>query len=510
MGAGSSCAAGAPLSRRRPRIGLGGCFGGGSSAGGGAGGLAAASSSSSASSSSRARQVETLRAERELAGLDFRPSLSAKDLRHTSEPDPRVHPSSSTISHHLRFNHLDCREDKEAALGVKNPETSGLESSSGKDAMVRGNAEVPMGRELAEHAPRNVHADTVCITDAGGSISQSDFHSSLMSSERIMSDLEDAQIALHRNPSAAVLASERSDISLSSLTPVLPATSTALSIIGESIPDATPIRADAPMASGSIGQIGGSTLHDDMISILSNDGPGHSRDSSSSESRRNHRMVIWDALSRRGSRGYLDSDTDDLGSRWLDLGDDLFGDEVEEARYFHRRRHGSVRVNQYSRSRIREHRRAIFDSGNGQSTAACPLGIHQIGRCTCDSFLVAEESSARASVSRIVMLTEALFEVLDEIHRQSSSLSLSMVSVQAPESVVNALPCKSYKKLVTAQCSADLEQCHICLTEYEDGDQIRTLPCKHEFHLQCVDKWLKEVHRVCPLCRGDVCEGGAS
>ena len=60
---------------------------------------------------------------------------------------------------------------------------------------------------------------------------------------------------------------------------------------------------------------------------------------------------------------------------------------------------------------IREHRRAIFDSGNGQSTAACPLGIHQIGRCTCDSFLVAEESSARASVSRIVMLTEALFEV---------------------------------------------------------------------------------------------------
>jgi hypothetical protein len=264
------------------------------------------------------------------------------------------------------------------------------------------------------------------------------------------------------------------------------------------------------MASGSIGQIGGSTLHDDMISIFSNDGPGHSRDSSSSESRRNHRMVIWDALSRRGSRGYLDSDTDDLGSRWLDLGDDLFGDEVEEARYFHRRRHGSVRVNQYSRSRIREHRRAIFDSGNGQSTAACPLGIHQIGRCTCDSFLVAEESSARASVSRIVMLTEALFEVLDEIHRQSSSLSLSMVSVQAPESVVNALPCKSYKKLVTAQCSADLEQCHICLTEYEDGDQIRTLPCKHEFHLQCVDKWLKEVHRVCPLCRGDVCEGGAS
>jgi hypothetical protein len=172
-----------------------------------------------------------------------------------------------------------------------------------------------------------------------------------MTSERIISDLEDAQIALHRNPSTDVLASERLDISLSNLSPVLPATSTASSIIGGSVPDATPSRADVPMVSESIG---GSTLHDDMISIFSNDDPGRSRDSSSSESRRNHRRVIWDAFSRRGSRGYLDSDTDDLGfqSRWLDLGDDLFGDEVEEARYFHRRRHGSVRVNQYSRSRV--------------------------------------------------------------------------------------------------------------------------------------------------------------
>lgn len=65
----------------------------------------------------------------------------------------------------------------------------------------------------------------------------------------------------------------------------------------------------------------------------------------------------------------------------------------------------------FSLSQIREHRRAVFDSGNEQSTAACPLGIHPIGRCTCDSFLIAEESSARASISRIVMLTEALFEV---------------------------------------------------------------------------------------------------
>lgn len=312
-------------------------------------------------------QVESRQVERAVAGLDFQASVAAKDLRISSEPDPRVHPSSSTISHHLRFNHFNCHENKEDGLGTENAETSGLESSSGKDVMIRGNfnnevgdAErtsrggTPIGRDIVQPAPDNVGTDTVCITEVGGSISESDFHSSLMTSERIMPDSEDGGIALHWTSSTAALSSERSDISHSSLTPVLPATSTASSIIGESIPDAIPTRADVPVFSGPQGQIVGSTLHDDMMSIFSNDGPGHSRDSSNSETRRNHRRVLWDAFSRRGSRGYLDSDTDDLGfySRWVDLGDDLFGDEVEEARYFHRRRHGSIRVSQYSRSRV--------------------------------------------------------------------------------------------------------------------------------------------------------------
>lgn len=38
-------------------------------------------------------------------------------------------------------------------------------------------------------------------------------------------------------------------------------------------------------------------------------------------------------------------------------------------------------------------------------------------------------------------------------------------------------------------------RCYICLVEYEEGDCLRILPCRHEFHLTCVDKWLKEIHR---------------
>ncbi|MFS7942432.1 putative transcription factor C2H2 family [Helianthus anomalus] len=27
-----------------------------------------------------------------------------------------------------------------------------------------------------------------------------------------------------------------------------------------------------------------------------------------------------------------------------------------------------------------------------------------------------------------------------------------------------------------------------------EGDKIRVLPCQHEYHALCVDKWLKEVN----------------
>lgn len=154
-----------------------------------------------------------------------------------------------------------------------------------------------------------------------------------------------------------------------------------------------------------------------------------------------------------------------------------------------------------------------FENHSGHERSCIFPGQHRTGHCTCyissQGANLDSDSSARASISRIVMLAEALFEVLDEIHQQSVVLSSqpsvsSIGSVPAPIEVVESLPIKSYNKLRRSS-NDEVAQCYICLVEYEEGDTLRTLPCHHEFHRTCVDKWLKEIHRVCPLCRGDIC-----
>lgn len=49
------------------------------------------------------------------------------------------------------------------------------------------------------------------------------------------------------------------------------------------------------------------------------------------------------------------------------------------------------------------------------------------------------------------------------------------------------------------------ETCSICLEDYEPGDVLRVLPCKHRLHIECCDRWLlssTDYSRpaACPVC----------
>ncbi|XP_055780113.1 E3 ubiquitin-protein ligase RNF38 [Salvelinus fontinalis] len=47
--------------------------------------------------------------------------------------------------------------------------------------------------------------------------------------------------------------------------------------------------------------------------------------------------------------------------------------------------------------------------------------------------------------------------------------------------------------------------CVVCMCDFESRQLLRVLPCNHEFHTKCVDKWLK-ANRTCPICRADASE----
>ena len=46
--------------------------------------------------------------------------------------------------------------------------------------------------------------------------------------------------------------------------------------------------------------------------------------------------------------------------------------------------------------------------------------------------------------------------------------------------------------------------CAVCQADWEEGDEVRCLPCGHHFHACCVDRWLTQHNACCPLCKSDV------
>ena len=63
------------------------------------------------------------------------------------------------------------------------------------------------------------------------------------------------------------------------------------------------------------------------------------------------------------------------------------------------------------------------------------------------------------------------------------------------------LPCQDFK---VAASGTPGRECAVCLEAFQVGDRCRVLPgCRHGFHAQCVDSWLRKSRR-CPVCRAEV------
>ncbi|XP_055344852.1 E3 ubiquitin-protein ligase RNF13-like [Paramacrobiotus metropolitanus] len=73
-----------------------------------------------------------------------------------------------------------------------------------------------------------------------------------------------------------------------------------------------------------------------------------------------------------------------------------------------------------------------------------------------------------------------------------------------PKSQLKKIAIKKFKK------GEGNDVCAICLDEFEEGDKMRVLPCHHQYHCKCVDPWLLNNKRVCPVCKRKVIPGDDS
>lgn len=123
-------------------------------------------------------------------------------------------------------------------------------------------------------------------------------------------------------------------------------------------------------------------------------------------------------------------------------------------------------------------------------------------------------------------LLDREFDELDyETLRALDSDNVSTASMSEEE--INALPIHKYKasapqsdspmQLATSSTSPQKKQdhanavgsmkssedeltCSICLEQVNIGDVIRSLPCLHQFHANCIDPWLRQ-QGTCPVCK---------
>ncbi|KAJ0083914.1 hypothetical protein Patl1_31301 [Pistacia atlantica] len=82
-------------------------------------------------------------------------------------------------------------------------------------------------------------------------------------------------------------------------------------------------------------------------------------------------------------------------------------------------------------------------------------------------------------------------------------------SLQHPLSSSNPAELSKQESRKTDGCvkaSEDELTCTICLEQVNGGELVRSLPCLHQFHANCIDPWLRQ-RGTCPVCKFKMVSG---
>ncbi|CAD8072915.1 unnamed protein product [Paramecium primaurelia] len=102
---------------------------------------------------------------------------------------------------------------------------------------------------------------------------------------------------------------------------------------------------------------------------------------------------------------------------------------------------------------------------------------------------------------------EALHRLLNTfiLLNENQQLLLSLRNNRTSEEQINLLPVRqiSMEFINQHQNDDNLIKCMICLEDYQENQIVRTMPCWHYFHQECIDKWLHK-STLCPICKTEV------
>jgi hypothetical protein len=70
---------------------------------------------------------------------------------------------------------------------------------------------------------------------------------------------------------------------------------------------------------------------------------------------------------------------------------------------------------------------------------------------------------------------------------------------------LSAMAASNLTKACNVRCAGGA--CSICLSAFEDGEDVRILPaCGHSYHADCIKHWLTKSRAACPLCGTEVAQ----
>ncbi|XP_017084525.2 E3 ubiquitin-protein ligase RNF181 homolog [Drosophila eugracilis] len=76
------------------------------------------------------------------------------------------------------------------------------------------------------------------------------------------------------------------------------------------------------------------------------------------------------------------------------------------------------------------------------------------------------------------------------------------IEIDVPPASKRAIAELPVHEILESEVGGDLD-CSICKEPAKEGEKFKIMPCKHEFHEECIVLWLNK-RNTCPLCRFEV------